>query len=188
MLSTRWSVFLPLMVCVRRSCVMALRPLRGHRATVAPFVISRRRVSHLSRPSSSRRRRRGRDDARRTLLVSHHHDAIAAAARESHHAQVRRVRPRRRARRPGQPAVHDAGGAARRRASRPRTGPSRGSATSRRARGVHVVLVVHPRKEDPTQKLALTSIYGGAKAAQEADNVLILQAPAPPPPRGNLQQ
>ena len=48
-------------------------------------------------------------------------------------------------------------------------------------RGVHVVLVVHPRKEDPTQKLALTSIYGGAKAAQEADNVLILQAPAPPP-------
>ena len=47
-------------------------------------------------------------------------------------------------------------------------------------RGVHVVLVVHPRKEDPTQKLALTSIYGGAKAAQEADNVLILQAPAQP--------
>ena len=46
-------------------------------------------------------------------------------------------------------------------------------------RGVHVVLVVHPRKEDPTQKLALTSIYGGAKAAQEADNVLILQAPVP---------
>ena len=48
------------------------------------------------------------------------------------------------------------------------------------SRGVHVVLVVHPRKEDPTQKLALTSIYGGAKAAQEADNVLILQAPAQP--------
>ena len=52
-------------------------------------------------------------------------------------------------------------------------------------RGVHVVLVVHPRKEDPTQKLALTSIYGGAKAAQEADNVLILQAPAQPAAPGH---
>ena len=47
-----------------------------------------------------------------------------------------------------------------------------------------VILVVHPRKEDPHAKLALTSIYGGAKAAQEADNVLILQAPLPPPPPG----
>ena len=47
-----------------------------------------------------------------------------------------------------------------------------------------VILVVHPRKEDPHAKLALTSIYGGAKAAQEADNVLILQAPLPPPTPG----
>ena len=50
---------------------------------------------------------------------------------------------------------------------------------------VHVVLVVHPRKEDPHARLALTSIYGGAKAAQEADNVIILQAPLPPPVHAN---
>lgn len=39
---------------------------------------------------------------------------------------------------------------------------------------VHVTLVIHPRKEDePT--LTANSIYGGAKATQEADNVVLLQ-------------
>ena len=40
---------------------------------------------------------------------------------------------------------------------------------------VHVTLVVHPRKEDEFQKLSISSIYGSAKATQEADTVLILQ-------------
>lgn len=44
---------------------------------------------------------------------------------------------------------------------------------------VHVILVVHPRKEDPTHPLTVMSIFGGAKASQEADNVIILQAPLP---------
>ena len=39
---------------------------------------------------------------------------------------------------------------------------------------VHVTLVIHPRKENDDQ-LSTNSIYGGAKATQEADNVLILQ-------------
>jgi len=40
---------------------------------------------------------------------------------------------------------------------------------------VHVSLVVHPRKEDEGIKLGINSIFGSAKATQEADNVLILQ-------------
>ena len=39
---------------------------------------------------------------------------------------------------------------------------------------VHVTLVIHPRKEND-DILTTNSIYGGAKATQEADNVLILQ-------------
>ncbi|OQV18275.1 Twinkle protein, mitochondrial [Hypsibius exemplaris] len=39
----------------------------------------------------------------------------------------------------------------------------------------HVTLVVHPRKEMEGQELTAQSIYGGAKASQEADNILILQ-------------
>ena len=39
---------------------------------------------------------------------------------------------------------------------------------------VHVTLVMHPRKED-SELLTINSIFGGAKAVQEADNVLILQ-------------
>ena len=56
---------------------------------------------------------------------------------------------------------------------------------------MHVVLVVHPRKENPHETLSLTSIYGGAKATQEADNVFILQAPLAakdPPSWGRGQQ
>ncbi|KAL3922897.1 MAG: hypothetical protein SGILL_001960 [Bacillariaceae sp.] len=40
---------------------------------------------------------------------------------------------------------------------------------------VHVTLVVHPRKEDESSKLSISSFYGSAKATQEADTVIILQ-------------
>ena len=36
----------------------------------------------------------------------------------------------------------------------------------------HVTLVIHPRKEE---SLTIYSVFGGAKATQEADNVLLLQ-------------
>ncbi|KAL3229879.1 hypothetical protein MRX96_023506 [Rhipicephalus microplus] len=39
----------------------------------------------------------------------------------------------------------------------------------------HVTLVMHPRKEKDSEELSTSSIFGGAKASQEADNVLILQ-------------
>ncbi|XP_064480611.1 twinkle mtDNA helicase-like [Ornithodoros turicata] len=39
----------------------------------------------------------------------------------------------------------------------------------------HVTLVMHPRKERDQEELSTSSIFGGAKASQEADNVLILQ-------------
>lgn len=39
----------------------------------------------------------------------------------------------------------------------------------------HVTLVMHPRKERDTEDLTTSSIFGGAKASQEADNVLIIQ-------------
>lgn len=42
-------------------------------------------------------------------------------------------------------------------------------------RNVHVTLVVHPRKEAENERLSMASIYGSAKATQEADTVLILQ-------------
>lgn len=42
-------------------------------------------------------------------------------------------------------------------------------------KNVHVTLVVHPRKEDEASRLSISSIYGSAKATQEADTVLILQ-------------
>ena len=40
---------------------------------------------------------------------------------------------------------------------------------------VHVTLVVHPRKEPESVPLTLSSVFGTAKATQEADNVYILQ-------------
>ena len=46
-------------------------------------------------------------------------------------------------------------------------------------RNVHVTLVVHPRKEAENERLSLASIYGSAKATQEADTVLILQTSGP---------
>jgi twinkle protein len=42
-------------------------------------------------------------------------------------------------------------------------------------RNCHVTLVVHPRKEQNEGDLRNSSIFGGIKASQEADNILILQ-------------
>lgn len=42
-------------------------------------------------------------------------------------------------------------------------------------RNVHIILVVHPRKEDENAKLSISSVFGSAKATQEADNVIIIQ-------------
>ena len=39
---------------------------------------------------------------------------------------------------------------------------------------VHVTLVIHPRK-DQEERLTIHSIFGGGKATQEADNVMLLQ-------------
>ena len=43
-------------------------------------------------------------------------------------------------------------------------------------KNIHVTLVCHPRKEDEGAKLGISSIYGSAKATQEADLVLIVQS------------
>ncbi|XP_053959532.1 mitochondrial DNA helicase [Anastrepha ludens] len=40
---------------------------------------------------------------------------------------------------------------------------------------VHVTLVMHPRKERAEEDLTTSSVFGTAKATQEADNVLIIQ-------------
>ena len=40
---------------------------------------------------------------------------------------------------------------------------------------IHVTLVCHPRKEDEGVRLGISSVFGSAKATQEADTVLILQ-------------
>ena len=45
------------------------------------------------------------------------------------------------------------------------------------AKNVHITLVIHPRKENDAQALGVSSIFGGAKATQEADNILIIQKP-----------
>ena len=42
-------------------------------------------------------------------------------------------------------------------------------------RNVHITLVVHPRKVDDDEELSVASVFGTAKATQEADNILILQ-------------
>ncbi|XP_046389778.1 mitochondrial DNA helicase [Ischnura elegans] len=39
----------------------------------------------------------------------------------------------------------------------------------------HVTLVIHPRKERESDDLTSSSIFGGVKASQEADNILIIQ-------------
>jgi hypothetical protein len=45
------------------------------------------------------------------------------------------------------------------------------------ANNVHITLVIHPRKENDSLALGVSSIFGGAKATQEADNILIIQKP-----------
>jgi twinkle protein len=42
-------------------------------------------------------------------------------------------------------------------------------------KNIHLTLVIHPRKEQEDVDLNLSSVFGTAKATQEADNVLILQ-------------
>jgi twinkle protein len=42
-------------------------------------------------------------------------------------------------------------------------------------RNVHVTIIIHPRKEDDGQLLTNASVFGSAKATQEADNVVIVQ-------------
>lgn len=44
------------------------------------------------------------------------------------------------------------------------------------SKNVHVSVIMHPRKEDEGKPLQTSSIFGTAKATQEADNVLILQS------------
>lgn len=39
----------------------------------------------------------------------------------------------------------------------------------------HVTMIIHPRKERNDEELTTSSIFGSAKASQEADNVLIIQ-------------
>ncbi|XP_006615458.2 twinkle protein, mitochondrial [Apis dorsata] len=39
----------------------------------------------------------------------------------------------------------------------------------------HVTMIIHPRKEHKAEELTTSSIFGSAKASQEADNVLIIQ-------------
>lgn len=42
-------------------------------------------------------------------------------------------------------------------------------------RDVHVCIIIHPKKVEDDSNLSVSSIYGSAKAAQEADTVMILQ-------------
>merc|ERR1711871_729152 len=42
-------------------------------------------------------------------------------------------------------------------------------------KNVHLSLVIHPRKEADDTLLNISSVFGTAKATQEADNVIILQ-------------
>jgi twinkle protein len=44
------------------------------------------------------------------------------------------------------------------------------------SKNVHITLVVHPRKEAENVNLGISSVFGTAKATQEADNVIIVQA------------
>lgn len=39
----------------------------------------------------------------------------------------------------------------------------------------HVTMIIHPRKERSYEELTTSSIFGSAKASQEADNILIIQ-------------
>ena len=53
-------------------------------------------------------------------------------------------------------------------------------------RNVHITIVIHPRKESHLAPLSVSSVFGSAKATQEADNVVILQAPTAPAVQGGM--
>ena len=40
---------------------------------------------------------------------------------------------------------------------------------------VHVVIVIHPRKTEENEDISIQPIYGTSKAAQEADNIWMIQ-------------
>lgn len=40
---------------------------------------------------------------------------------------------------------------------------------------IHLTLVIHPKKVDESEDLNIASVFGTAKATQEADNVFIIQ-------------
>ena len=42
-------------------------------------------------------------------------------------------------------------------------------------RGVHIFLIIHPKKVEDDTNLNVASIFGTAKSTQEADTVMILQ-------------
>jgi len=42
-------------------------------------------------------------------------------------------------------------------------------------KNIHMTLVVHPKKVEDGEDLNISSVFGSAKATQEADNVVILQ-------------
>nr|CAG4716277.1 unnamed protein product [Naegleria fowleri] len=42
-------------------------------------------------------------------------------------------------------------------------------------KSVHVTLVVHPKKIDEKEQLQISSVFGTAKATQEADNIIMIQ-------------
>ena len=44
-----------------------------------------------------------------------------------------------------------------------------------------MTLIIHPRKEKEGEQLNISSIFGGAKASQEADNIVIIQRKASDP-------
>lgn len=43
------------------------------------------------------------------------------------------------------------------------------------SKNIHITIIIHPRKEDDGAILSTSSVFGTAKATQEADNVVILQ-------------
>jgi twinkle protein len=40
---------------------------------------------------------------------------------------------------------------------------------------INIILVIHPKKDDDKLPLGISSVFGTAKATQEADAVMILQ-------------
>ncbi len=44
---------------------------------------------------------------------------------------------------------------------------------------VHISLVIHPRKQHENERFTMSSVFGGAKAIQEADNIVVLQNDEP---------